>query len=169
MPLGITKFDDQWRASCDQQSSRKRTIKRFQARSSIHPRERRIRSPAGQRAIWRFKGIETGYLAHRYWSSACPGCPIKQQCTTSPYRRIARVEHEAVLEAMQARLEQMPETARIRRQTADHVSGLQSETHHADVWRRAADADHQGVAAPNPLTTGLVAVAGIAPTGLAAV
>jgi transposase len=81
------------------------------------------RCPAGQRAIWRFKGIERGYVTHRYWSSACPRCPIKAQCTTSDYRRIAPVEHEAVLEAMQARLEKMPEAARIRRQTVEHVFG----------------------------------------------
>ena len=73
------------------------------------------RCPAGQRAIWRFKTIEHGMTIHKYWSSACPRCPIKAQCTTGENRRIARWEHEAVLEAMQARLEKMPEAARIRR------------------------------------------------------
>jgi uncharacterized protein len=81
------------------------------------------RCPAGERAIWRFKTIENGQLIHKYWSSACPRCPIKAQCTTGDYRRIARWEHEAVLEAMQSRLEQMPDAARIRRQTAEHVFG----------------------------------------------
>jgi transposase len=81
------------------------------------------RCPAGQRAIWRFKTIENGQTIHKYWSSACPRCPIKAQCTTGNYRRIGRWEHEAVLEAMQARLEKMPEAARIRRQTAEHVFG----------------------------------------------
>lgn len=81
------------------------------------------RCPAGQRAIWRFKTIENGQLIHKYWSSACPRCPIKAQCTTGDYRRIARWEHEAVLEVMQSRLEKMPDAARIRRQTAEHVFG----------------------------------------------
>jgi hypothetical protein len=63
------------------------------------------RCPAGQRAIWRMSGVEHGQTLHRYWSSACPRCPIKAQCTTGDYRRITRWEHEAVLEAMQARLE----------------------------------------------------------------
>jgi transposase len=81
------------------------------------------RCPAGQRAIWRFKTIEHGMLIHKYWSSACPRCPIKAQCTTGDYRRIARWEHEAVLEAMERRLEKMPNAARIRRQTAEHVFG----------------------------------------------
>ena len=87
------------------------------------PEANEYRCPAGQRAIWRFKTIENGQLLHKYWSSACPRCPIKAQCTTGEYRRIARWEHEAVLEAMQARLEKMPEAARIRRQTAEHVFG----------------------------------------------
>ena len=87
------------------------------------PRRDEYRCPAGQRAIWRFTTIEHGLTIHKYWSSACPRCPIKAQCTTGDYRRITRWEHEAVLEAMQARLERMPEAARIRRQTAEHVFG----------------------------------------------
>jgi transposase len=81
------------------------------------------RCPADQRAIWRMSSIEHGQTLHRYWSSACPRCPIKAQCTTGDYRRITRWEHEEVLQAMQARLEQMPQAARIRRQTVEHVFG----------------------------------------------
>ena len=57
---------------------------------------------------------------HKYWSSACPKCPIKARCTTGDYRRIARWEHEAVLEAMQDRLDPRPEAMRLRRQTVEH-------------------------------------------------
>jgi transposase len=64
------------------------------------------RCPAGQRAIWRLKTIENGQMIHKYWSSACPRCAIKAQCTMGDYRRIARWEHEAVLQAMQARLDE---------------------------------------------------------------
>ena len=81
------------------------------------------RCPAGEPAIWRFQTIEHGQVIHKYWASACTRCRIKVQCTTGEYRRIARWEHEAVLEAMQGRLERMPEAARIRRQTAEHVFG----------------------------------------------
>jgi transposase len=81
------------------------------------------RCPAGQRAIKRFTVIENGQTLHKYWSSACPRCPIKAQCTTGENRRIARWEHEHVLEAMQRRLEQMPSAAKIRRQTVEHVFG----------------------------------------------
>jgi transposase len=88
-----------------------------------NPRRDEYRCPAGERAIWRFKTIEHDQVIHKYWSSACPRCPIKAQCTTGDYRRIARWEHEAVLEAMEKRLEKMPDAARIRRQTIEHVFG----------------------------------------------
>ena len=79
--------------------------------------------PAGQRAIRRFTVVEHGQTLSKYWSSACPKCPIKAQCTTGENRRIARWEHEDVLEAMQVRLDQMPEASRIRRRTVEHVFG----------------------------------------------
>jgi transposase len=81
------------------------------------------RCPAGERAIWRFTTEEHGLTIHKYWSSACPRCPIKAQCTTSTYRRITRWEHEAVLEAMQERLDRQPDIMRVRRQTAEHPFG----------------------------------------------
>ena len=87
------------------------------------PADDEYECPAGQRAIWRFTTVENGQTLHKYWSSACPRCPIKAQCTTGENRRIARWEHEEVLEAMQARLEQMPQASRIRRQTVEHVFG----------------------------------------------
>ena len=79
--------------------------------------------PAGQRAIRRFTTVEHGMTIHKYWTSACPRCPIKTQCTTSSYRRITRWEHEAVLEAMQRRLDRKPETMTLRRRTIEHVFG----------------------------------------------
>jgi len=60
---------------------------------------------------------------HGYWSSHCQGCALKEQCTPSPQRRVSRWEHEAVLEAMQSRLDQAPEMMRIRRQTVEHPFG----------------------------------------------
>ena len=44
----------------------------------------------------RFTGRGAGLRYVACWSSACPRCPIKQQCTPSDYRRISR-EHEHVL------------------------------------------------------------------------
>jgi hypothetical protein len=79
--------------------------------------------PAGQRLIWRFSGIEKGMKIDRYWSSHCPRCAIKEKCTPSEYRRVSRWEHQAVLDDMQARLDRVPDSMRIRRQTAEHPFG----------------------------------------------
>jgi transposase len=86
-------------------------------------RDDEYQCPAGQRAIYRFSREESGLLIRRYWSSACPQCPIKQQCTPSDYRRISRWEHEAVLDAAQARLDKKPEAMTLRRSTVEHVFG----------------------------------------------
>ena len=48
---------------------------------------------------------------------------MKDQCTPSEQRRVSRWEHEAVLEAMQTRLDKAPESMRIRRQTVEHPFG----------------------------------------------
>lgn len=79
--------------------------------------------PAGERAIHRFTTVEKGLSLHIYWPSACPQCPIKQQCTTSSYRRIRRWEHEAVLERVQQRLDRKPDAMTLRRRTVEHVFG----------------------------------------------
>jgi transposase len=81
------------------------------------------RCPAGQRAIWRFTTVESGLKIHKYWTSACPRCPIKAQCTSGEYRRITRWQHEAVLEAMQERLDRKPDAMRVRRRTVEHPFG----------------------------------------------
>ena len=81
------------------------------------------RCPAGERAIRRMTVVENGQTLHKYWSSACRQCPLKPKCTTGVERRIARWEHEAVLERMQDRLNQRPQAARERRQTVEHPFG----------------------------------------------
>jgi len=82
------------------------------------------RCPAGERAIFRFSTIErNGLNARIYWTSACPRCPMKEQCTPSDYRRIRRWEHEAVLERVQQRLDRKPVAMTLRRCTVEHVFG----------------------------------------------
>jgi transposase len=73
--------------------------------------------------IKRFTTVEAGMTLHDYWSSACPRCPIKAQCTTGPERRVRRWVHEAVIDAMQERLDRNPEMMRVRRQTVEHPFG----------------------------------------------
>jgi hypothetical protein len=81
------------------------------------------RCPAGQRLIKRFTTVEAGMTLDIYWSSACPRCPIKAQCTTGTERRVRRWVHEAVIDAMQERLDRDPEKMRVRRQTVEHPFG----------------------------------------------
>jgi transposase len=79
--------------------------------------------PAGERLTYRFTGEENGKKLRRYWTSACQTCALKAQCTTGPERRIARWEHEAVLEKVQQRLDRNPDKMTLRRQTAEHPFG----------------------------------------------
>jgi transposase len=105
-------------------TSNNRAEGRFDKQDFIYMAEDdEYRCPAGQRAIWRFTTVENGLTIHKYWTSACPRCPIKAQCTTGEYRRITRWEHEAVLEAMQDRLDRKPDSMRVRRRTVEHPFG----------------------------------------------
>ena len=105
-------------------TSNSKAAGRFDKRDFIYIAERdEYQCPAGQRATRRFTTIENGLTLNRYWSSGCPQCKMKAQCTTSVYRRITRWEHEAVLERMQARLERTPQASKLRRQTVEHTFG----------------------------------------------
>jgi transposase len=79
--------------------------------------------PAGERLIWRFSIEEAGKTINKYWSSNCPSCSLKKQCTTGKYRRVSRWEHEDVLDRVQDRLDRDPQRMRIRRETAEHPFG----------------------------------------------
>jgi transposase len=97
---------------------------RFDKADFIYDAQKNVyRCPAGQTLIWRFATIEAGMKNHRYWSSNCKDCALKEKCTPSPQRRITRWEHQDVLDDMQTRLDQTPDTMRIRRCTVEHPYG----------------------------------------------
>jgi transposase len=97
---------------------------RFGKRDFIYiARDDQYRCPAGELAIKRFTTVEHGMEIDIYWTSACTRCAMKAQCTTSDYRRIRRWKHEAVLDAMQERLDRWPDVMRLRRSTAEHPFG----------------------------------------------
>jgi transposase len=79
--------------------------------------------PAGERLTYRYTNVEKGLTLRRYWTTACRGCALKDQCTTGKERRITRWEHEHVLEAVQQRLDEHPEKMRQRRETVEHPFG----------------------------------------------
>jgi len=81
------------------------------------------RCPAGERLTYRYSNEEAGKVMRRYWTSACPNCPLKSKCTTGSERRIPRWEHEHVLEAAQERLDRDPDAMRRRRETVEHPFG----------------------------------------------
>jgi transposase len=54
--------------------------------------------------------------------AACPTCPLRARCTTN-VRRVSRLENEAVLDRMAARLKARPELLDRRRETVEHPFG----------------------------------------------
>ncbi len=79
--------------------------------------------PAGEMLPYRFTNVQDGKTVHRYWTHACRDCRIKSLCTPSTERRVIRWEHEAVLEKVQARLDNNPAAMTMRRSTVEHPFG----------------------------------------------
>ena len=88
------------------------------------PEQDVYRCPAGQHLPRHMTIIEKGLAVHRYWDLAsCQACGIKGQCTPSRERRISRWEREAMIDAMQTRLDLAPHSMRSRRKTVEHPFG----------------------------------------------
>ncbi len=81
------------------------------------------RCPAGEKLTYRMTTEQDGKMMRRYWTNACPNCPLKSKCTTGNERRIPRWEHEHILEAAQRRLDENPQAMRTRRETVEHPFG----------------------------------------------
>jgi hypothetical protein len=81
------------------------------------------RCPAGETLTRRFTSVEDGMNLHVYWTTTCADCPLKSRCTSGKERRIKRWEHEGVIDAMQARLDQAPRVMILRRATVEHPFG----------------------------------------------
>jgi hypothetical protein len=54
---------------------------------------------------------------------ACRDCPLRSRCTNNSFRSLSRMENEAVLDRMQARLAQRPQVLAQRRETVEHPFG----------------------------------------------
>jgi transposase len=80
--------------------------------------------PAGQHLT---KGVARSdrrdEIDHYRNLTACAACTLKPRCTADTARRIKRWVHEGVLDAMQGRLDRMPDAMKIRRQTVEHPFG----------------------------------------------
>jgi len=66
--------------------------------------------PAGQELKRRSEAFHKGKVKLEYWNrSACPGCRLKPQCTTSKFRKLARGVNEAQMALVAARVKAHPE------------------------------------------------------------
>jgi len=87
------------------------------------PESDSYRCPAGSELRRRYSNVEQGKAVTRYWSDDCRSCRMKARCTPAPERRISRWEHEDLVDAVQRRLDRMPDAMRLRRSLAEHVFG----------------------------------------------
>ena len=62
-------------------------------------------------------------MHRRYWQNDCQFCRLRAHCTTGKERRITRWEHEHLIEAMYARMDETPDMMRVRRCTVEHPFG----------------------------------------------
>ena len=117
-PLGVTPFVPK------PLTSGAKAKGRFGKQDFVYcPDEDVYRCPAGETLTRRFTTVEDGMNLHVYWTTNCAGCPLKNRCTSGKERRIKRWEHEAVIDAMQERLDPRPDAMRIRRATVEHPFG----------------------------------------------
>jgi transposase/macrodomain Ter protein organizer (MatP/YcbG family) len=97
---------------------------RFGKQDFVYLRDEDVyRCPAGEKLKYYYTNEEDGQKLRRYWTNACRHCALKHRCTTGVQRRIARWEHEHVLEAVQKRLDENPQAMRQRRETVEHPFG----------------------------------------------
>ena len=82
------------------------------------------RCPAKERLDFRFETEQRDQRFRYYWTTACPGCALKSQCTSDPrFHRIQRWEHEAVLERTEQRVKANPRVLKLRQQLVEHPFG----------------------------------------------
>ena len=80
--------------------------------------------PAGRRLYPYSSSLLRGLKKINYVNKlACDGCEIRAQCTGGKFRTVSRLENEAVLDRMQARLEKRPGILDRRRETVEHPFG----------------------------------------------
>ncbi|QEL23520.1 IS1182 family transposase [Bosea sp. F3-2] len=82
------------------------------------------RCPSGALLPRHMTTVERGMVLHRYWDRAsCQACALKDRCTPSIERRVTRWEHEALIDALQRRMDLTPGTMRLRRRLVEHPFG----------------------------------------------
>ena len=78
---------------------------KFDKANFSYDRERDVYiCPNEKELIFKKEGLKEGRRVRVYQCSDCPGCPDKEQCTSSSYRRIERPEGEDLVEANRAKI-----------------------------------------------------------------
>ena len=122
---GITTY----RAQADDLERQGRGALR-QERLHLHRQGRRVPVPCRRaRDLPVSHARRTACRCARYWSSACPQCPMKAQCTPSDYRRIRAGSTRRCSRPMQRRLDRKPDAMTLR------------QTHHRARLRNAEALD----------------------------
>ena len=80
--------------------------------------------PAGQRLHPYSSSLLRGLQKTNYVNKlACDDCALRSRCTGGKFRAVSRLENEAVLDRMQARLANHPDVLARRRETVEHPFG----------------------------------------------
>ena len=79
--------------------------------------------PAGQVLATRYESRQRDLKRFNYCNrAACLACPLKSRCTTD-WRKVSRLENEAVLDRVAERLKARPEILNTRREIVEHPFG----------------------------------------------
>jgi transposase len=80
--------------------------------------------PAGQRLRAYSSSLLRGLKKTNYVNKlACDDCAIRSRCTEGKFRAVSRLQNEAVLDRMQARVAKRPDILDRRRETVEHPFG----------------------------------------------
>ncbi len=80
--------------------------------------------PGGQRLQPYSSSLLRGLKKINYVNKqACRDCPLRSRCTNNSFRSLSRMENEAVLDRMQARLALRPQVLAQRREAVEHPFG----------------------------------------------
>jgi transposase len=80
--------------------------------------------PAGQRLHAYSSSLMRGLTKTNYVNKlACDDCAVRTRCTNGKFRAVSRLENEAVLDRMQARLAKRQDILERRRETVEHPFG----------------------------------------------
>lgn len=82
------------------------------------------RCPAGQRLVFGYAAADRGKDRRYYYNiTGCGPCAQREECTSASYRKISRLENEAVVERQAARVAAQPAVVAERKTIVEHVFG----------------------------------------------